>query len=128
MYRVFGWINVALVILMILPFLVRWLNTRYIKNDMLKKQLNKYRFMHKVFGALLLASIVTHAILALGTWQWHTGTILGISAVLAVIAAILFYTFKKKWLFILHRVLAVILIALLLVHLIFPSAIYYIFG
>ena len=128
MYRVFGWINVALVILMILPFFVRWLNTRYIKNDMLKKQLNKYRFMHKVFGGLLLASIVTHAVLALGTWQWHTGTILGISAVLAVTAAILFYTFKKKWLFILHRVLAVILIALLLVHLIFPSAIYYIFG
>ncbi len=128
MYRLFGWINVALVVLMISPFFVRWLNKKYIKNDMLKTQLFKYRIFHKVFGVLLLASIITHAILALGTWQWHTGTVLGITAVVTALAAVSFYTFKKKWLFVLHRVLAALLILLLLVHLIFPSAIYHIFG
>ena len=128
MYRVFGWINVALVVLMLAPLFLRWLNRKYIKNDMLKKQLNKYRVLHKVFGGLLVASIVTHAFLALGTWQWHTGTVLGITAGVTVLAAVAFYTFKKKWLFVLHRVLAVLLVLLLLVHLIFPSAIYYIFG
>ena len=128
MYRLFGWINVALVILMIAPFFVRWLNKKYIKNDVLKIQLFKYRVLHKVFGVLLLASIIIHAVLALGTWQWHTGTVLGITAIVTVLAAVSFYTFKKKWLFVLHRVLAVLLILLLLVHLIIPSAIYHIFG
>ncbi len=130
MYKIFGWINVAIVIIMISPFILRWLNSHVFKSDKpaLAMIVNMLRTLHKILGGLLFASVITHAVLALGAWRWHTGIILGIAAATAAILAIMFYIFKKKWLFLTHRILAGVAILLLLVHLIFPSALYYIFG
>ena len=130
MYKIFGWINVALVIIMISPFVLRWINAHAFKvpKAASTKLVNALRTLHKILGGLLLASAVTHAILALSAWQWHTGIILGIAAELAAIFAVMFYIFKKKWLFLTHRIIAGVVILLLLVHLIFPSAMYSIFG
>lgn len=130
MYKIFGWLNVSLVVIMISPFILRWINTHVFKspNPALAKIVKFLRTLHKILGGLLLASAITHAILALSAWRWHTGIILGITAELAAIFAVLFYIFKKKWLFLTHRIIAVVAILLLLVHLIFPSAMYSIFG
>lgn len=130
MYKIFGWINVAIVIIMISPFVLQWLNSHVVKSDKpaLAKIANALRTLHKILGGLLFASVITHAVLALGAWRWHTGIILGITAATTAMFAILFYVFKKKWLFTTHRILAGVTILLVLVHLIFPSALYYIFG
>jgi len=119
MYKLFGWINVCIAAMMIMYQIFAFINRRYIKNEAITKQLNTYRFMHKVFGGLLIAGTIVHAVLALGAWSFNAGMLSGIAAVLAVLAAIGFYAAKKKALFIIHRVFAAAFVVLMLVHLIF---------
>lgn len=121
MTNIFAWIYVVLAALMILPFLVRWLNKRFIKSEALGKQLNKYGFLHKVFGVLLVVTILINAIFVFDSWCLHAGTILVLWTVFTSLAAASFYIFKKKWLFVLHRVTAILLILMLLCQLIFPT-------
>lgn len=116
------WIHVTLAALMLLPFLMRWLNKHFIKSEGLGKQLNKYRFLHNVFGVLLVGSILIYAIFVFDSWCLHSGTLLVLMAVLTGLAAASFYIFKKKFLFMLHRIIAILLILMLLFQLIFPEA------
>ena len=130
MYRIFGWINVAVVAVMIAPFVLRWISLRLGKSK--QSAVNKcFRFMrrlHKPLGGLLFASALVHAVLVLSGWRLHTGTILGFIVIIISIFGLLFFAVKKKWVVSTHKIFAYILIALVLVHLIFPSAIYQLFG
>ena len=129
MYAVFGWINVALVALMLLPYVMRKLNEFFFK----KKKgayIRTMRFLrksHRYLGALLIVSIFVHGWLALGTLMLHTGTILGALALIMAVFGLIFIFAKKRWAYKTHKALAVAFVALLLLHLIVPSALYYIF-
>lgn len=123
MYRIMGWINVAIVSLMFLNIMLLKMNAQYFKkkDGFLFKYIKLMRKFHKPLGAILLITVVYHGILALGTLQLHTGTILGSIVLLTAIFGIAFQYIKKKQIFTLHKLFASILILLLLVHLVFPS-------
>lgn len=129
MYKLFGWLNIAIVAFMILPFILRKLNALFFKKKGVYLRIIKLlRKLHKPLGAVLFVVIVIHGISALGTWRLHTGMILGIMSAITMVFGMSFYILKKKWLYSLHKILVAILVVLLLIHLIFPSAVYYIFG
>jgi len=86
------------------------------------------RKLHKPLGYVLFVSAVTHGFLALGSLRLHTGTILGIIVVITSIFGMVFYAVKNKWVVNIHKAFAYILIFLLLIHLILPSAVYYLLG
>jgi hypothetical protein len=129
MYAVFGWINVALVALMLLPYVMRKLNEFFFKKKKgaYIKTMRLFRKSHRYLGALLIVSIFVHGWLALGTLMLHTGTILGALALIMAVFGLIFIFAKKRWAYKTHKALAVAFVALLLLHLIVPSALYYIF-
>ncbi len=129
MYAVFGWINVALVALMLLPYVMRKLNEFFFKKKSgpYIKVMRFLRKSHRYIGGVLILTILAHGWLALGTLMLHTGTVLGAMALVMAIFALIFILVKKRWAYKTHKALAVAFIALLLLHLIVPSALYYIF-
>lgn len=130
MYAVFGWINVGLVGLMLLPFAMQNMNKLFFKKkDGLYVKITRFfRKAHRYIGVLLLASILIHGFMALGTLRLHTGTVLGALFIAAALFGLTFILTKKKWAFKTHKAFAIAFTAFLLVHLLAPSALYYIFG
>lgn len=130
MYAVFGWINISLITLMLLPFAIFNLNSLLFKKKVsVYLKLAKFlRKLHRYLGIPLVISVIYHGFLALGSFRLHTGTILGIMLIVVAIFGMIFILFKKKWAFKTHKLLAILLMLLLILHLIFPSALYYIFG
>ena len=130
LYAVLGWINIALVSLMLLPYFMRLLNQHVLK----KKggayvKLNKLlRKAHRYIGGALILSILFHGWMALGALRLHTGTLAGSLALAAAAFGSIFALAKKKWAFKTHKALAFAFTAFVIVHLVAPSAMYYIFG
>ena len=129
MYAVLGWINVGLISLMLLPFAMFNMNSWFFKKkDAVYLKLTKFlRKLHRYLGIPLVISIIYHGFLALGSFRLHTGTILGVMAGTVAIFGLAFILLKKKWAFKAHKVLAIVFVLLLILHLVFPSALYYIF-
>lgn len=130
MYAILGWINVGLVVILLLPFAMQNINKLFLKKKegtyvKLTKSLRK---AHRYLGIPLLASILAHGFLALGSFRLHTGTVLGLTAGIVAVFGLIFILLKKKWAFKTHKTLAIIFVLLLALHLLFPSALYYIFG
>jgi hypothetical protein len=86
------------------------------------------RKSHRYIGIALVASIIAHGWLALGSLRLHTGTLAGTMALIMAAFGLIFILAKKKWAFKIHKALAIAFIALLVLHLISPYALYYIFG
>ncbi len=130
MYRILGWINIALVSVMILPFILTFINIKILhtKNSKFQNFIKLLRRLHKYLGAVLLIFAGVHGYLALGALRFHTGTILGIIVIITATFGITFKYVRKKPLFLFHKIFAALLITLLIVHLIIPSAVFYIFG
>lgn len=130
MYVIIGWFNVAAIVIMTAPYWMREINKLVFhnKNKAIVKIIGILRMVHKPLGVALLVLAIAHGILALGAMRLHTGTIVGIFLISTVSLGGLFYRLKKKPLFIAHRTAALILVVFLLVHLIVPSAIYYLLG
>ena len=130
LYAVLGWINTALVCLMLAPYLMRLFNLHVLKKkDGAYVKINKLlRKAHRYIGGALILSISAHGWLALGVLRLHTGTLLGAMAVIMAVFAIIFIIAKKKWAFKAHKALAIAFLTLMVLHLAVPSALYYIFG
>ncbi len=130
MYAVFGWINVVLVALMILPFAMQNMNKMLFKkkSGTYVNVTKFFRKSHRYIGILLLVSIAVHGFLAMGAIRFHTGTVLGALFLGAALFGVIFILAKKKWAFKTHKALAIAFTVFMLVHLLVPSAIYYIFG
>ena len=130
MYKILGWVNFAAVIIMFLPIMMQKLNTQKFnqKNNIYVRFLRNIRKLHKPIGIILFVSALIHGFLALGALRLHTGSLLGLLLVITGIFAFLFYKLKKKWLFVTHKILAYLLVILMIVHLVYPSAVYYLFG
>lgn len=121
MYQVLGWLNVALVVMQLIPLLLK---VKQVRQQVLVKQtIQHIRKLHRISGILLTMSILLHGYLALGRIILHTGVIAGGWALLTVSVGSLHYYMKnkKKWIFILHRSLAGVLVGLILVHLFVPG-------
>lgn len=130
MYAVIGWFNVAFVIIMTAPLWLRLINKRafHNKNKALAKLTKTLRTVHKPLGIAIVVLAVVHGILALGALRLHTGTIAGIMLIITAVLGGSFYRLKKKPLYIAHRTVALVFALFVLVHLIFPSAIWSLFG
>ena len=118
MYRILGWTNIAIVVLMLLPFVLVKIAKN--KDGILKKIQKILLKLHRPLSGLLLLSAIVHGYLALGTFALHTGTILLIAVIISVIFASIFIMMKKKVFFTLHRAMASVIILLILLHLLFP--------
>ncbi len=130
MYVILGWINFAALVVMTSPYWLRLINKYAFKNKSkaLARAAKTLRAVHKPLGIALVVSVIVHGFLALGALRLHTGSI---AAVMLIVTAALggsFYFLKKKPLLIAHRTLALLLVLFVLIHLIFPSAVWQLFG
>ncbi|MFH1511968.1 MAG: hypothetical protein ABIG45_01305 [Bacillota bacterium] len=127
MYVWLGWLNVAFLAVMTAPYWLRFLNQRTLrlKGGAYGKTIKVLRALHKPLGVAVVLIAAVHGYLALGAFRLHTGTILGTSVLLTALFGLSFYLAKKKFLFTWHKRLALLSILLLLVHLLFPGAVYY---
>lgn len=127
-YKFFGWLNVILLGIQLLPYLLVLLNKHVLhtKNETYRAIIKGLRTYHKQTAGLLLISGLIHGYLALGgVLRLHTGTILYLAIILAAIVGFGFYQRKQKQLLNLHRTMALIVVVLLLVHLLVPNLVYY---
>ena len=127
MYRFLGWLNVALLVVMTSPYWLRFLNNHLLhsKSAFYRKTVKLLRSIHKPLGAAVILVALIHGYLALGAFRLHTGTLLGIAVVLTAILGATFFISKKRTAFVWHKRMVLIALLLLLLHLLFPSAVYY---
>jgi hypothetical protein len=126
MYVFLGWLNIGLLVVMTSPFWLRFLNERTLrlKGGAYGKSIRFLRAIHKPLGVAIIVIALIHAYLAWGTLRLHTGFILWLSVFVAALLGASFYYIKKKPLFVWHRRVVLLAFLLLLVHLLFPSAVY----
>lgn len=98
MFRTLGWINAALLLLVLLPYLGTRLNKLAFsgKNKTLQNGVRALRKVHKPAGILLAVLAFVHGYMAVGRIMLHTGTVLYVAAVLTALAGIGFWQKKKK--------------------------------
>lgn len=122
MYKVLGFLNIALLVLVTAPYWVRRLNqwVFHSKSAGYQKLMKVLRALHKPTALVLLISIIAHGWLALGSFQLHTGTIAAIFFLLTALFGLLFYFLHKAGLLKVHRALALVSVLLVIVHLLFP--------
>ncbi len=127
MYKFFGWLNVALVVVITAPWWLRKLNEWFFHSKargylQLQKVLRK---LHKPLAAILLLSIVTHGLLVMGTLlKLNTGTLALVVFLLTAGIGLILWLAKKYKLLPWHKIGALAAVLLVVAHLIWP----YIFG
>lgn len=130
MYKILGLINVALMIVITSPYWLRrsnqWIFHK--KSPALNMWIKKLRLVHKPFGVCLLLISLLHGYLALGALRLHTGSVVWAMILVTVLLGGSFYKTKKSVFFVWHKRSALITVILILVHLLFPNAFYYIFN
>lgn len=130
MYSTLGWLNIGFLVLMTAPYWLRLLNkhTLHLKGGAYAKTIKALRAIHKPLGLTVVVVMLVHGYLALGSLRLHTGTIVGVMLLITASLGGLFYFTKKRFAFTWHKRMALLLVVLLLIHLIFPSAVYYLFN
>lgn len=127
MYILIGRLNLALLLIMTAPYWLRFLNahTLHLQGGTYARVVRLLRRIHKPLGGVILILALIHGYLALGSFRIHTGTLLWLSIAATASLGLAFFLSKKKALFVWHKRMVLVSILLLLLHLIFPSAIYY---
>jgi hypothetical protein len=127
-YIYIGWFNVALLAVMTAPYWLRFLNnhTLRLKGGAYAKTIKFLRKIHKPLGLFILLLALYHGYLALGALRPHTGVLVWLAVFLTASLGLSFYLTKKKTFFKWHKRMVLAVLALLLLHLLFPSALYYI--
>lgn len=119
-----GWMNVLLIFLLVFVYIGRMLDKyvfsgRPIKfyGSTLKKLIKISSQWHIYLAILLIISAGLHGYLALGGYLYpHSGYFLFLAILLSGINGILFKKFKKKNLFLAHKLSAIFAIILLVWH------------
>ena len=124
MFRVLGWVNAGLLLIMVLPFILTRANRLLFegKNETLRAILKVNRKVHKPSGVLLLIIAFIHGYLAMGRVALHTGTVLYVSLFLTAILGGWFWQKKNKQVFQIHKLGALISVLLFLLHWLAPGA------
>lgn len=130
MYKILGWINAILLVLILIQFLLNFSNRKFIKTDnkSFKKVQKIFKTIHKPLGITLAILGPIHGYLALGGFRIHTGSLLYLSLIITAILGGSFYKLKKRVFFLWHKRFAALTVLLLLLHLLFPDALWYIFN
>ena len=127
MYGILGWLNVVLIAIMTAPYWLRLVNSKTFKfkGGAYGKVIKALRQIHKPLGIAILLIAAIHGYLALGGFRLHTGSILLMVLAITALFGLGFYLKKKKVFFKWHKRLALLAVFALALHLIYPSAIYY---
>jgi cytochrome b561 len=128
MYRILGWINITLLVLILTQFLLNYTNRKFIKTDnkTFKKFQKIFKTIHKPLGLALAVLAPIHGYMALGGFRLHTGSLLYLSLIITATLGGSFYRLRKKVLFLWHKRIAGLTVLLLLIHIFFPDALSYI--
>lgn len=127
MYKILGWINAILLVLIIAQFILNYTNRNFIKTDnkTFKKIQKLFKLIHKPLGITLAILGLIHGYMALGGFRLHTGSLLYLSLFITAILGGSFYKLRKKVFFLWHKRIAALTVLLLMVHIFFPDAIWY---
>lgn len=125
-YKFIGIINALLLVILLMPFLLNALNRKWFKtkNETYRKVLKGLRTIHKPTGIALALFGVIHGWMALGGLRLHTGTLLYAAILVQAALGGAFYKTKRKNLFKAHRLMALAVVLLFLLHRLAPSALY----
>jgi hypothetical protein len=129
MYVILGWLNIALFAVMTAPLWLRFLNARTfkLKGGAYAQVLRRLRQVHKPLGGVILILALIHGALALGTFRLHTGSLVWLAAAATASLGFTYFILKKKALLIWHRRMVLVILAFVVLHLLFPEALYYLF-
>lgn len=126
MFSILGYLSTALLVILVMPYVLRIANKKYFKNnEKIKKVVKELKKVHKPAGILLAVLSLIHGYMAFGGFALHTGSLLYLAMFITIIFGVLFGYKKKKVFLDTHKVFVVVTIVLLAVHLLFPSALYY---
>ncbi len=129
LYQILGWLSVAILVIVTAPYWLRTLNNWTIKTKD-KRFLNFLKFLrklHKPLGVVLAGIALWHAYLALGSLRLHTGLLVYLGILLTAVLGYLHHRKKDKRIFKGHKTMALISALLLVLHLLWPGAIWYLF-
>lgn len=123
MYKILGWINVGIMVVMVTPFMLVHLNQCFLKtkNETYLGIIKFLRPLHRWLAALLIVLALVHGYLALETLQFDSGVWLLVVILVAASLGAAALKLKKKQLFISHEVLATLVFLLLALHLFFAG-------
>lgn len=128
MYKTLGIISLVLVILITAPYWLRTLNSWTVKTKD-KRFMNLIKFMrklHKPLGLALVVVAVWHGYLALNL-RLHTGLLAFAGFVVTAGFGGAFHMTKNKKFFKAHKTMALVSVLLMVVHLIWPNALWQLF-
>lgn len=127
MYSVLGWLNVIILGVILSPYVLSFLNRKFFKtqNNVFKNTVKVLRRLHKPLGLAIAVLAIVHGYLALGGLRLHTGSLLYLSIFITALLGGSFYKLKKRALFKWHKRMALLSFLLLILHLFYPSALYY---
>jgi len=127
MYSVLGWLNVIILGVILSPYVLGFLNRKFLKtrNKGFMNTIKFLRRLHKPFGLAMAVLALVHGYMAMGGFRLHTGSLLYASIFLTAFLGGSFYKLKKRALFTWHKRMALVSFLLLLLHLFYPSALYY---
>lgn len=127
MYSVLGWLNAGILGVLLSPFLLNFLNKHIFKTKSkgFRDLVKLLRRFHKPLGITLAILAPIHGYMALGGFRLHTGTLLYLSAFITAALGGSFYKLKKRGLFQWHKRMAAVTVLLLMLHILFPSALWY---
>lgn len=123
-FRFFGNLNLALLIIVMLPYALNFLNRKFFKtkNENYRNAVKWARAIHKPAGVLLLIFGLVHGYMVFRSVRFHTGTVLYVLIIVQGILGGALYRKKSKTLFKAHRVTAFVVSALFLLHWLAPNA------
>ncbi len=123
-FRQLGYVNVIILGLLLLPYLLNTLNQKVFKtkSPVFRRVMKGLRSLHKPLGVAFVATALIHGWMAMGGIRLHTGTLLYAAVLIQVILGGAFYRKKKKELFRAHRIMAMVVAGLFLLHWLAPSA------
>jgi hypothetical protein len=127
MYSVLGWLNVVVLGVILSPYVLGFLNRKFFKTQKqgFRNTLKFLRRLHKPLGIAMAVLALVHGYLAMGGLRLHTGSLLYLSIIITALLGGSFYKLKKRALFTWHKRMALVSFLLLLLHLFYPSALYY---
>ncbi|MDO4712036.1 MAG: hypothetical protein Q4A75_08660 [Peptostreptococcaceae bacterium] len=129
MYKILGYLSSALLGLLFAPYLLRVINKKFLNDDpKIKSVVRSLKKIHPIVGLTFAVISLFHGYSALGGFRLHTGSLVYGMAVIAIIFGAMFSVKKKKQYLIMHKSFTAMTFILWTVHILFPSALYYLFN
>lgn len=128
-YRLMGYLTLFLLVVVTAPYWLRTLNkwTFKTKSKRFFDTLKFLRKLHKPLGVLLAVLAAWHGY-TIFRLNLHTGLLAFGAFVITAILGILHWKLKNKQIFKVHKIMAFVSVALVVLHLLWPNALRQLFG